>query len=290
MANFDVMIRIWKLLVVGLLLFSGCEPCKPDLPSPKFHEQFLFLSHTYIPDPNQNLIDSTVMRIDFDRFDKVMLGGDLFRSTTTDTATFLRADSIFDFRSNKSFWAIGNHDYDHPDMVRNYLGHELFFSRYHNGITFLVLDTQDSACSMVNDQLNLIQNVTDTLQTSTCLMVLCHKLIFMPGDPLLEPMIDSICNGDFGTCSWCTSPNNYYQDVYPKLVQVRQRGIKVLVVAGDVGNKVKHFEYRSPEGIQYIASGMNSAASNNEVLRMEYSSSDGVPTWNFFPLNALPQH
>lgn len=275
--------------MAALLLLWGCEPCKPDLPAPVIHEQFLFLSHTYIPDPNQNLIDSTVMELDYSRYGKIMLGGDLYRNTTVDTSTFLSADAIFDFRSANTLWAIGNHDYEHPEMIRNYLGRELFFTQYHNGITFLVLDTQDSACSIVNDQLSLVRNVTDTIENSNCLMVLCHKLIYMPGNPLLEPMIDSVCNGDFGTCSWCTSPNNFYQDVYPKLVAVKQRGINVICLAGDVGNKVHHFEYRTPDGIQFLANGMNAALSDNEVLLIDHTSGTGEFQWNYVPLNSLPK-
>lgn len=276
------------LLAVYLLTLIACQPCQPDLPQPADEQTFIFLSHPYVPYIFYNDIDTTVEQLDYSRYNLTLLGGDLFTQTTIDTATFLWGDSIFDFRNPNTFWSIGNHDYDNPQMVRNYLGHELYYARYYQGITFLVLDTQDSLSNLIGDQLQLIRNVTDTIQESSHLVVLSHKLIWMAGNPVLEPMIDSVCNGGTGTCFWCTNPNNFYQDVYPRLVNVKARGINVVCIGGDLGYKVQRFEYTMPEGISYLGNGMCSGCAFNQVVLLTYNTGTRTLSWMFKPLTELP--
>lgn len=276
-------------LFLSVLLWAGCQPCKDeDVAIPDTDRKFLFLSHPYVPYIFYNDIDTTVERLDYSAFDLTLLGGDLFTQTTLDTATLLWGDSIFDFRSENTLWAIGNHDYDQPDMVRQLLGHPLYYARYRYGITFLVLDTQDSLSNMVGDQLDLIRQVTDTIRYSSALVVMSHKLIWMPGEPVLEPMIDSVCNGGTGTCFWCTNPNNFYQDIYPRLVQVKSRGIPVICLAGDLGYKVQRFSYTTPEGIDYVANGMCSGCAPNEALVFSFCPATNRLSWVFTSLDSLP--
>lgn len=252
-----------RLLLLGTMLFilSGCR--YDHLPQPEgtgeaatAEELFLHLGHTYVPYLTYQDIDTFVEQADYSRYAAVMLGGDLFPNTSLDPVTLQWADSIFHFHEEKTLWAIGNHDYDNPQSVRDFVSRPLYYCWYHNGITFLMLDTQDSLSNIVGDQLQLVRSVLDTLRDSKQLFVLTHKMIWMNDNGPLQVMIDSVSNGYYGSCFFCVNPNNFYSDVYPLLVQAKNRGIGVWCVAGDIGYKVRRFEHTTSDGIQFLASGL----------------------------------
>lgn len=124
--------RPFLLLTTFLLATLGCrydhlpEPELEQAPGP-VTERFLHLGHTYVPYLTYQDIDTFVERADYSRFAAVMLGGDLFPNTSLDPATLQWADSIFDFRDEKTLWAIGNHDYDDPWRVRDLVGRPLWY-------------------------------------------------------------------------------------------------------------------------------------------------------------------
>ena len=98
---------------------------------------------------------------------------------------------------------------------------------------------------------------------------------------ILENQIDSVSNGHYGACSYCIQSNNFYADIYPKLVKLNTENINVFCVAGDVGFKVSTFEYETDEGIVFLATGMNSVSGNNSYLEFSNDLNAKEITYSF---------
>ena len=89
--------------------------------------------------------------------------------------------------------------------------------------------------NIVNHQKDFLFEVLDTIQQSEHLIILHHKLIWMYGHDVLESQISSVSNADLGNCFNCINPNNFYSDIYPKLVDIKIEGIQVYCIGGDIG-------------------------------------------------------
>lgn len=57
----------------------------------------------------------------------------------------------------------------------------------------------------------------------------------------------------------CQPPGSFEQLVYPLLRQVQKRGVQVLLIAGDLGQRQKTFEFRTAEGIYFLGTGINNS-------------------------------
>lgn len=280
-----------KLFILSLCLIVFCS-CRRDHSLetvPQEEYDFLFLSHTYVRGGPHMDVDSLVKRIDFNNYDLLLLGGDLLEHTTQYADTFDWAKSIFKLDQPNTLWAVGNHDYDNIQSVQDMLDGQQYYARYFNGITFLILDTQDSMSNFRADQLELIRNVTDTVQESSHLVLLMHKLIWMVDGGILESMADSVCNGGLGSCFYCNNPNNFYSDIYPRLVSLKNRGVKVLCLGGDIGLSVQKYEHTSSEGIQFAATGLCSGCAVNYGMRFKWIPSANELSYEYVLLTELAE-
>ncbi|MEO0775171.1 MAG: hypothetical protein AAF146_01335 [Bacteroidota bacterium] len=268
-----------------LLLFAcasdddGMEPLPPSTPT----QRILHLGHTRMTSNAD--FNPALARINYDAYDLLLLGGDLAPNSSIDRPTMDSLEALFQLSNPRTLLALGNHDYDDLDLVTEYTGRPAFYTQHEGGITFLVLDTQDSLSSMVGEQLALIRRVTDTITESSHLVLLHHKLVWMYGNEDLEGQIVATANGQLGDCFHCINPNNFYETVYPLLVAVRQRGVEVLCIGGDLGFRTKTFDYLSPEGIRLMGSGMDLDAADNPALLFSYENRE--LTYEFLPLDAL---
>jgi hypothetical protein len=240
---------------------------------------YLHLAHTRT-DANPYM-DSIVESIDYSALNMLWLGGDLAWSSSISDEVINHADSIFDFGNLNTLWALGNHDYFDLNRIEAATGRPPFYAYYKNGITFLVLDTQDSVSSITSEQLALLSNIKDTIRSSSHLILLHHKLLWMRGNPDLEPLIDSISNGPAGECDWCINPNNFYHDVYPLLLDVKRNGIEVLCIAGDIGDKVSEFQHLTDDGIFLLASGINAGFTGNKALLFKHNIRAKSLSWKY---------
>lgn len=141
--------------------------------------------------------------------------------------------------------------------------------------------------NIIDEPLELFNSVTDTLQTTTHLVILHHKLIWMYGDSYLQTYINSIPNGGFGDCFYCINPNNFYVDLYPKLLELEAKGIEVICVAEDIGFRTNEFAYTTPEGVQYLASGIDAGKSYNQALIFRHDVVNDSLSWTFNLLSDL---
>ena len=190
-------------------------------------------------------------------------------------------DSILDLGNPNTLWSLGNHDYWDLDRVEMFTHRPAYYAYHKDGITFMVVDTQDSVSNILDAQKDLLTSITDTIQESSHLVILHHKLIWMYGDSILEPQIPFISNASLDTCFFCLNPNNFYTEIYPLLVNVKNRGIEVICIAGDIGIKIDEFEYLTPEGIQFLASGGHAGFILNKALEFTHDIPNRQLTWEY---------
>ncbi|MBP6334732.1 MAG: hypothetical protein KA444_04600 [Bacteroidia bacterium] len=267
-----------------ILSFSCKKETETITPDPTILE-YLHISHTR---KNINpFIDSTTEKILFQKYDMLWLGGDLAQATSIDNPTMSHIDAIFNIWDPNTLWAVGNHDYSSLQRVEAYTNRKPYYAYYKNGITIIVLDTQDSLSSIVGDQKLFFDNVVDTIQTSSHLVILLHKLIWMHGHPALEAQITAITNGGSGPCFHCVNPNNFYTDIYPKLVLLKNKGINVICISGDIGFNVKEFTFVTDDHITFLASGINSEDSTNMGLIFYHNLYRNRLSWVFVPTSDL---
>ena len=266
-----------KFYLTRCLIFSiamsSLFSCKDN------EKTYLFLSHTRT-DSNPK-IDSIAEKIDYSQFDMLWLGGDIAWYTSADDATMEYVDEIFDLSDENTLWAIGNHDYFSAERIQRFTKRPNSYSYFKNGITYLVLNTQDSASNITTEQLQLLSNIKDTIKYSSHLILLHHKLIWMYGSPDLEELIDSVSNASLDTSAHSLNPNNFYDDVYPLLLAIKQNGIEVLCIGGDIGGKVSRFEYHTSDDIVFLASGIDSKINNNKALLFKHDITGAQLTWEY---------
>ena len=225
---------------------------------------YIFISHTLTAEnPNLNTL---VEEIDFSKYDIRLLGGDIAFLSSQDTNTMQHIDNIFDVGNINTLWALGNHDYANTELISYFTNRELFYAYYKDNITFVVLDTQDSASSITHRQLQLLDSVVDTLNNTKYLILIHHKLIWMYGLPELELIANDVSNGQIGDCGYCINPNNFYQAVYPLLITAKNKNVEVYCIAGDIGKKAKTFFYKTNEKIHFVASGIWSSDADNQAI------------------------
>lgn len=241
------------------MLLNSCKkeiikPIKCTLPCTIVEQHdYLFLSHTR--NNNLHLIDSRITNVQFEQFDALLLGGDLSYLSSENSATINGLNDIFELDSPNTLWALGNHDISDRSLIQTVTGRNSYYAYYKNGTTFIVLDTELVNSSITGAQLNFYNSVVDTVTVSKNIVLLHHKLMWMQGNSEMESQIDQVSNGQSGTCAYCLDENNFYTDIYPKLVNLEAEGKNVYCLAGDVGNKVSFFYNQSPEGIEFYANG-----------------------------------
>lgn len=273
-------------MLFALLSFvSSCTKDKTAVPVTETPEIYLHLSHTRL-DSNPYM-DPQVEAIDFSNYEMLMLGGDLAYLTTENTATMNHVNSVYNLSDPNTLWSPGNHDYVNPGLIPNYTNRPLHYSYHKNGITYLVLDTEKDTCNIFDSQLDLVNAVTDTIGTSSHLIVMTHKLIWMHGNAILQPLIPQVSNAGIGPASWQIHPNNFYSDIYTKLCEVQNRGVQVICIAGDIGFQSKEFDFKMNSGIQFLASGIHANVSGNKGLVFEHYKKSRVLTWKFVPVAEL---
>lgn len=232
-------------------------------------------------------IASRLDEVDYSAFDMLWLGGDLQYGTSQDDATMDYVDALFDIGSPQTLMALGNHEYASLPRISAYTHRPAYYTHHENGITFVVLDTQDSLSNIVGDQKLMLDRVLDTLQNSTHLVLLHHKLIWMPDNPNLEPLIPEVSNIGIANDFNSLNRNNFYPDFFSRLAEIQLRGIPVLCIGGDMGNHAKSFAYRTSEGVHFLGSGISNQApeEENKVIVFTHDLNRKTLTWEFVPVS-----
>lgn len=278
-------IRYFIFCFISLLVMN-CKTEKEEIDRNNF--SMLHISHTRANVPDS--IMPSLQQIDYSAYDLLCLGGDLDYTTSASDRIMNRWDQLFNFGNPATLWSLGNHDATDRNLIQQYTGRPSYYSWSNEFITVVVLDTQLDSSRISGDQLALFNAVVDTLSTTKNLLLLTHKLLWIPDHPELNASIDSVPNGGAGRCNYCTQPNNFYQAIYPKLVELRRKGISVICLAGDIGKKVSEFEYLTRDSIYFLASGIEVFPATQKVLVFNIAeSTDGILEWEYRSVENLLQ-
>ena len=196
-------------------------------------------------------------------------------------------DSIFDFDNPNTLWSIGNHDNTSKALFREVTGKNKFHSFFRDNITFITLDTQDSLSNIVGEQKEFLFTVIDTLKATKHLILLTHKLIFMDQHPIMDSMINSICNAGKGSCFYCLNKNNFYHEILPKLIELRNKSIEVICIGGDLGFKTSEFQYIDENGIIFLGNGIGFNKNDNKVLIFTKNNKNPKLNYEFVSIDSL---
>jgi|GEM_PF-1656721 len=271
------------LIIFAILYFSGMELFSQTDSVLKF----IFVPHPRSEDQVNQSVDPEIADIDFGKYDVVMLGGDLTYSTSKDSTTLAYCDNIFNLGKSNTLWSLGNHDVQsgHRALIKKFTGRESFYSYARDGVTFIVLDTEldangFSSTFIKDDQLQMVEDVCDSISESGYLIVLHHRFMWMiNNEHFKERLTDSIA-----ASSRNMDTTNFYSDIYPLLQQVKNKGIQVLVFGGD---KTKiNIAYSPEDSITFYAARLAADLpdSLNNVIVLNYNLQNKEITNEFVPL------
>lgn len=271
------MIKFFTLVLVVSSILSCGES------TPVAQRTYIYISHPRI---NANdVMYEKVYDIDFSRYDMRLIGGDLAQNTFKNREAVAHRDSIFNFKSPTTLWSVGNHDKTSSTMFYKTTLKNKYHAYQRDDVTFITLDSQDSLSSIVGKQKEFLFNVLDTVTTSSVL-IMTHKLIFMNGHEVLDSQISKVCNANKGHCYYCHNPNNFYDEIYPRLIELRERGVQVVWVGGDLGYKTSEFEYVDINGVVFLGNGLWFKKDGNKVLL--FSKKNKAPlSYAFVHLDSL---
>lgn len=252
------------MMIGGLaLLMTGC------LTDEEVLNKYLFLGHPYDWNDGYRL-DPRLEQIDLSVYRQIWLGGDVCSRTTEKPETLSYLDSVLDFSNEHVQWTLGNHDvmYGNDSLLTNLTGKPSFYTQpLGGGITLMVLNTNlfwfwpskppPEDCAEKEAQYQMIRSVLDTIERSSHLVILHHHSLLKDHKP---DSLQEVFNIDPGTVAMtCEYEDQFSALVYPELVAAQNRGVQIVMVGGDLGMRIKQFEYQTPEGIWILGSGINNS-------------------------------
>jgi len=289
------MIKIVATSIFLLTVYSLSGQVKADT------LKFLFLGHTYDwANSAGNTVDPRVEMIDKSVYDGFWLGGDICANTTLDPKTMVYLDGLFQLKNPYTHFVLGNHDVrdNNLDFYFQSTGRADYYTSTHHNMVLSVLNTNlnSSDCENLNAQYRMLESVIDTIQDASHYVLLMHHQIFtdIPG---LENFKSN------GVCQYyamnCDSSQSYFSTtIYPKLVQLEQKGIDIIIVVGDTGWD-KGAEDMSADGISFLASGINNSyyktkaldqlpnVKRDKLLEFQLIPKERTLTWTFRELNGM---
>ena len=265
--------------------------------------RYIFLGHVYNyqSSPIPHRLDPRIERLDYTKYNRIWLGGDISSEASLDFSTMEYLDSVFDLASPRVQYAIGNHD------IRN--GNIQYYKRVtkrksynvfsENGVVSICINSQlnPSQCEDLNLQFNLIKNVCDTIQKSKHLVLLMHSCLFCGVPGLPNPGNYAHVDFQYWNANCQDASQTFSTSIYPMLTAVRNRGVKVHVIMGDTGVNSKEFHHETPDSIQFYASGISNSKyidtldllqqPHDKVLIFEHEIKSQKMTWSFQNLDSL---
>ncbi len=300
-------IQFLLILTFSCLIYTCSFDQKPQ------SKKYLFLSHTYqwgVTDNNR--IDYRFEGFNFNGFDQIWLGGDLCARTSEKFSTLTYLDSIFDLSSDKTHWALGNHDLvkGNVEYITNATERETYYSSFLDGIGIVVLNTtefyypgnspKEYECALLDGQLNMLQNIADTIKAASHLVVLHHLPLLtneMTNDSLDMGLVFNYYHPEYWVS--CQDPETFDKVFIPIFKKIQKKGVQVILIGGDLGQRYKEFEYRSKEGIYFLGSGINNSAipfnppayvtntNPDKLLVFEHNTRKKELSWKFVDMNKL---
>ncbi|MEM6966738.1 MAG: hypothetical protein AAF573_18380, partial [Bacteroidota bacterium] len=155
--------------------------------------------------------------------------------------------------------------------IESRTGRKTYYTTHFEGLTLLILNTTEFGvpdyfhkpheCEVLTGQLDLIKAVTDTIQSSSHLIVLHHHALLnnaMANDEIDMQKIFNFYAPNYNV--GCEERGTFEEVMYPHFLKVQRRGVQVIFVGGDTGQQVKEFEYTTQDGVIFLGSGLNNSA------------------------------
>ena len=256
---------------------------------------YIFLGHIKKEVNGINDIDVRVYGIDFSFFDRIWLGGDITNESNQDYSTLQYIDSIFDVSNPSNHWAFGNHDLRNynTDWLKEITNKDTYYAYFENGITTMVINYSipPTDCESLNEQFEMIQNVCDTIEASSHLILISHNCVWQNVPGLPTPGVYAHANLRYWLSNCVDKPADYLSTIYPMLLQVKDKNIEVINILGDTGDYNKGSTMMSSDGIYFIASGIKASTQElrgpDKVLIFNHHPESNYLDWQFHNLDSL---
>ncbi len=267
----------------------------------------IFISHCYYW-YNYETIDKRIELLDLNKYNKIFLGGDILGNGALNNKSLAYLDSIFNIKDKNTFWSFGNHDLrnlpnGNIETYKKYCNKNSFYAMYDKGFTYLILNTNIDSCYTNNDtikkeyeeQLHLIDTICDTISKSHYLIILSHNIVWYNMDSISYKYAHT--NGS-STLFYKNDSSFFENTIYPKLKKVREKGIKILWLAGDAGKWGKGKIFKTKEGVVFASNGIGNSRYDwlpdklmkrdfDKVLVMKYNTEKDSIELNYEELNFL---
>ncbi len=265
-------------------------------------ERIVFLGHTYhLPYSVDERLEYLVKQKYLDQFQHVWLGGDMCSETTKDSTTLDYMNCLFDLSHPHTLWAPGNHDVRNGNthFITNITERPLYYTTTLDNLVVMVLNTnlEEPDCDELDTQLAMLTTVCDTIQDASHLVVLTHHVIWGDADDGIRniSMWDRANGNKAFWLSECKPNTKFHQTLYPLFTAVQDRGIQVVFIAGDYGQREKEFQYLTEKGIWLIGSGIartytehnGVALPSDHILELTLDKTQRELTWEFVNLDSL---
>ncbi len=264
---------LFGLLFLSLMLTSCGED---EVPVEQIEDEvaFNFIGHPRMS--NIGEINPQLLNVNWKEKGPLVLGGDLDKETAINIDVLNSYDDVLEFSDPNTILSLGNHDYANLEDWETLTGRKTFYTTTLDKTVFFISDNQSDKGSLKGEQLELFDAVMDSISDSNTFIFLSHKLLWLSGNAALTEDLNMIPNGGAGDCWHCTNENNFYQVVYPKLVELKNKGIQVICLAGDVGKRVSFYERQTEDNIYFLANGWELDNDSNEYLKFYSTANDSL--------------
>ncbi len=262
----------------------------------------MFAGHTYQWFSDGSKVDARLVELDKSGYDRIWLGGDICSEAMLNYSTMVYIDSLFDIEAPGNHYALGNHDTRNGnlDWYREITGRETYYAYNENGITTILMNTciVPSDCEHLDRQFRMIENVCDSIENSSHLILIMHHAIWdnVPGLP--PPSAYSHTEFPYWNANCYYRENNSFTGaIYPLLKNVKERGIEVICINGDMGANGKTFYQQSDDGIHFMGCGLDNSRytdpyelalqPKDRLLIFEHDIENRKLSWSFQDLDSL---
>ncbi len=236
--------------------------------------KYFFEGHTYQWHTAGNKVDERLERMDLSGYDGIWLGGDVCSEATLEYTTIEYIDQLFNLKHPNTHWTFGNHDARNGNWnwVEDISGKKTYYTSFYKGITYMLLNTclTPYDCEKLDDQYRVIVDLCDTIQNSSHLIFIMHHCLWenVPGLPKPYQYAQSNLRYFSFTCK--DHKATFFNDIYPRLIEVEKRGVEVICIMGDMGSK--RIDMVSDDGIQFLGTGLNRSKYTDPIERKNSDS------------------
>jgi len=233
---------------------------------------YIFIGHCYQYNTAGDKVDYRIEQLDFSAYDGIWLGGDVCSEAMLNYTTIQYIDSIFNLGNPETHWTLGNHDARNGnwEWYNEFTNRNTFYTYTSHGITRIVMNTNIHPidCESLDKQDQMISDVCDTIQQSDYLILLMHHGLWknVPGLPIPGSYAQS--DLEFWNANCYDVESYFVTHIYPMLLEVKNRGVEVICILGDMGSGPKVFDMFSDDGIHFLGCGLYHNEPEDMVLIM----------------------